>query len=67
MLDYAFGVLEPEEIAALTVPTNLRSRAVMERIGMGRSPGGDFDHPRPAEGHARGGMGCIGNRNPRPA
>lgn len=39
-----------EEIVAFTVATNLRSRAVMERIGMRRDPAGDFDHPRvPAE------------------
>ena len=30
---------------AITVPTNLRSRAVMERIGMVYAQGEDFDHP----------------------
>ena len=34
------------EIVSFTVPANLRSRAVMERIGMVRDPAGDFDHPR---------------------
>ena len=29
---------------------NARSQAVMERIGMGRDPAGDFDHPRLPEG-----------------
>jgi RimJ/RimL family protein N-acetyltransferase len=35
-----------EEIVAFTVAANHRSRAVMERIGMHRDPGGDFEHPR---------------------
>jgi RimJ/RimL family protein N-acetyltransferase len=34
-----------DEIIAFTVPNNLRSRAVMDRIGMTRVEGGDFDHP----------------------
>lgn len=33
------------EIVSFTVPANLRSRAVMERLGMTRDPGEDFDHP----------------------
>ena len=39
------------EILSWTVPANLRSRRVMEKIGMRRSPGDDFDHPRVPEGH----------------
>ena len=34
-----------------TVPDNLRSRAVMERIGMRRSPVDDFEHPNLPPGH----------------
>lgn len=34
-----------EEIIAFAVIGNRRSTAVMERIGMHRVPGGDFDHP----------------------
>jgi RimJ/RimL family protein N-acetyltransferase len=33
------------EIVSLTVPANVRSRAVMERIGMTRDPADDFDNP----------------------
>lgn len=33
------------EIVSFTVPHNVRSRAVMERIGMSRDPADDFDHP----------------------
>lgn len=35
-----------EEIVSFTVPQNERSIRVMERIGMVRHPGDDFDHPR---------------------
>jgi len=40
-----------EEIVSMTVPANARSRAVMERLGMKRSPEDDFDNPTIAEGH----------------
>jgi RimJ/RimL family protein N-acetyltransferase len=49
-LDYGFGQLGLDEIVALTVPGNRRSRAVMERLGMTRSPQDDFDHPRLPDG-----------------
>ena len=35
----------------MTTLGNVRSRRVMERIGMHRDPADDFDHPRIAEGH----------------
>jgi RimJ/RimL family protein N-acetyltransferase len=35
-----------EEIVSFTSVGNLRSRAVMERLGMTRDPADDFDHPR---------------------
>jgi RimJ/RimL family protein N-acetyltransferase len=44
-LDYGFDVLGLAEIVAVTVPANLRSRRVMERLGMSRTPEDDFDHP----------------------
>ena len=40
-----------DEIVALTVPANRRSRRVMEKLGMRRSVSDDFDHPKLAEGH----------------
>jgi len=52
-LDYGFGKLGLDEILALTVPANQRSRRVMERLGMTRSPADDFDHPRVPEGPLR--------------
>lgn len=33
-ISYAFGTLELDELAAVTLPHNVRSRAVMERLGM---------------------------------
>jgi ribosomal-protein-alanine N-acetyltransferase len=43
----AFGFRDAglEEIVSFTSATNVRSRAVMERIGMTRDPADDFDHP----------------------
>lgn len=39
------------EIVSFTVPGNMRSRRVMEKIGMSHDPVDDFDHPRLPEGH----------------
>ncbi|OJX76781.1 MAG: GNAT family N-acetyltransferase [Magnetospirillum sp. 64-120] len=51
-LDFAFDTLQMDEVVAYTVPHNVRSRAVMERIGMQRDLDGDFDHPILAPGHS---------------
>jgi RimJ/RimL family protein N-acetyltransferase len=50
-LDFGFRQVGLDEIVSFTAAINLRSRAVMERIGMTRSPGDDFDHPAISEGH----------------
>lgn len=50
-LDHGFREIGLEEIVSITVPANVRSRAVMERIGMKRDPNGDFEHPLLPEGH----------------
>jgi ribosomal-protein-alanine N-acetyltransferase len=47
-----FGPLGLAEIVSFTAVRNLRSRAVMERIGMTHDPADDFDHPALPEGHA---------------
>jgi ribosomal-protein-alanine N-acetyltransferase len=48
---YAFEKLGETEIVAMTVPSNIRSQRVMQRLGMTRDAADDFDHPRLAEGH----------------
>jgi RimJ/RimL family protein N-acetyltransferase len=48
---YAFETLGLAEIVSFTVPANVRSRAVMERLGMTHDPADDFDHPRFPAGH----------------
>ena len=47
---FGFDQAGLDEIVAFTTTLNTRSQAVMERIGMVRDPGGDFDHPRLPEG-----------------
>jgi ribosomal-protein-alanine N-acetyltransferase len=44
-LEFGFGALALREIVSMTVPANIRSRRVMERIGMVRNAADDFDHP----------------------
>ena len=39
-----------DEIVSFTTPQNVRSQAVMQRIGMTHDPADDFDHPRFAAG-----------------
>ncbi len=50
-LKFGFESLGLEEIVSITSPLNLRSRRVMEKIGMTRDETGDFDHPRVPDGH----------------
>ena len=50
-LRFGFEDLNLDQIVSFTVPANKASWAVMERIGMVRDAGGDFDHPRLPEGH----------------
>ncbi|WP_238121689.1 MULTISPECIES: GNAT family N-acetyltransferase [unclassified Xanthobacter] len=50
-LGFGFERLGLEEIVAITVPSNRRSRAVMERLGMTHDPRDDFDMPTVPVGH----------------
>jgi RimJ/RimL family protein N-acetyltransferase len=52
-LAFGFDTLALEEIVAITSTTNLRSQAVMRRIGMTYDAAGDFDHPEVPEGPLR--------------
>jgi RimJ/RimL family protein N-acetyltransferase len=51
VIHYAFGELGLDSVVSFTVPANLRSRRVMEKIGMTHDPRDDFNHPRLPEGH----------------
>jgi RimJ/RimL family protein N-acetyltransferase len=47
----AFSRVGLREIVSFTVPMNLPSIRVMERLGMTRNPDDDFDHPGVPAGH----------------
>ncbi|HEY1986037.1 MAG TPA: GNAT family N-acetyltransferase [Terracidiphilus sp.] len=48
---HGFEVLRLAEIVSFTVPANVRSLRVMEKLGMRRDPLEDFDHPMLPEAH----------------
>lgn len=48
--DWAFANLDVDEVVAITARTNVRSQAVMRKIGMTPDPTRDFEHPRLAVG-----------------
>jgi ribosomal-protein-alanine N-acetyltransferase len=48
---YGFEELGLDGLVSFTVPGNVRSRRVMEKIGMTHDPCDDFGHPRLPEGH----------------
>jgi RimJ/RimL family protein N-acetyltransferase len=50
-LAFGFEALGLGEIVSFTVPANIRSRRVMEKIGMSHDRAGDFEHPALPEGH----------------
>ncbi|MCZ4499070.1 MAG: hypothetical protein JWQ74_1623 [Marmoricola sp.] len=45
VLDHAFAELGLEEVVSFTSIANLRSRALMVRLGMHHDPSEDFNHP----------------------
>lgn len=50
-LDFAFGELGLNEVVSFSVPANLRSLAVMERLGMRLDDRRGFEHPALPVGH----------------
>lgn len=46
LLDFGFERLKLDQIISFAVWSNVRSTAVMERLGMRHDPSADFDHPR---------------------
>ncbi|MEU9735077.1 GNAT family N-acetyltransferase [Streptomyces sp. NPDC048002] len=53
VVSFGLGHLGLTEVLAVTAAANLRSRAVMRRIGMTRDPADDFDDPEVPEGPLR--------------
>ncbi len=51
VLALGFDTLELPEIVSFTAVANVRSRRVMEKLGMSRDPSDDFDHPALPAGH----------------
>lgn len=51
LLNWGFATQGNDEILAWTAASNLRSQAVMRRIGIDPDPARDFDHPALAEDH----------------
>lgn len=47
----AFEKLGLKGLVSFTVPANIRSRRVMEKLGMSHDPGEDFNHPGLPDGH----------------
>lgn len=50
-LRFGFTQLGLDQIVSFTVPANLRSRALMEKLGMREDSGGAFAHPALAADH----------------
>jgi RimJ/RimL family protein N-acetyltransferase len=50
-LRFAFETLRLTEVVSFTTAANIASRRVMEKVGMVRDPGGDFQYPGVPEGH----------------
>ncbi|MGW5481138.1 GNAT family N-acetyltransferase [Streptomyces sp. NPDC004008] len=65
VLAHGFEALELPEILAVTTAANLRSQAVMRRIGMTRNPADDFDDPTAPEGPLRSNVLYRIRRGPR--
>lgn len=50
-IEFGFETVGLNEIVAFTVPANVRSRRVMQRLGMTRAPEDDFNHPKVPSEH----------------
>ncbi len=51
MVRYASEQLGLDSLVSFTVPANVRSRRIMEKLGMTHNPADDFDHPALPQDH----------------
>jgi RimJ/RimL family protein N-acetyltransferase len=51
IIHYVSECIALNALVSFTVPANIRSRRVMEKLGMTHSPSDDFDHPSLPEDH----------------
>jgi ribosomal-protein-alanine N-acetyltransferase len=51
VIRFAFDRLKLESLVSFTVPENVASRRLMEKLGMTHNPAEDFDHPKLPPGH----------------
>lgn len=51
VVHHAFNTLQLPSLVSFTVSENMRSRRVMEKLGMTHDPSDDFDHPVLPPGH----------------
>lgn len=51
IVQFAFEILALDSLVSFTVPQNLRSRSIMEKLHMTHDPADDFDHPNLLSGH----------------
>ena len=63
-LAWGFANIDRDELIAFTAHNNVRSQAVMRRIGMAHDPARDFDHPVLAEDHPLRRHVVFGARRP---
>lgn len=51
VIRFAFERLKLESLVSFTVPENVASRRLMEKLGMTHDPAENFDHPKLPPGH----------------
>lgn len=51
VIEYAFNTIKLKEIVSFTAVSNIRSRKLMEKLGMTHNPEDDFEHPLLSENH----------------
>lgn len=64
-INVGFASLTLAEIVSFTIPANVRSWQLMQRLGMTHNPADDFEHPKLPEGHPMRHHMLYRKRNPQ--